>query len=141
VVFCLAQRGLIYISSSVSRQTIHLDCFSFPCSLGLDFSSVCKESDLRVNGSFHGCVDSRFLARWIFVSFSSYFRRFSVRGLFLLILRCLGSNCWWEPWIVASCIFLLDLDPPNFEFSLRLKDFDWVLDFWLVSGAIRFPAI
>jgi hypothetical protein len=46
VVFFLARRGLIYISSRVSRQTIHLDCFSFPCSLGLDFSSVCKESDL-----------------------------------------------------------------------------------------------
>jgi hypothetical protein len=46
VVFCLAWRGLIYISSRVSRQTIHPDCFSFPCSIGLDFSSVCKESDL-----------------------------------------------------------------------------------------------
>jgi hypothetical protein len=51
VVFCLARRGLIYISSRVSRQTIHPNCFSFPCSIGLDFSSVCKESDLRVNGS------------------------------------------------------------------------------------------
>jgi hypothetical protein len=37
VVFCLARRGLIYISSRVSRITIHPDCFSFPCSLGLDF--------------------------------------------------------------------------------------------------------
>jgi hypothetical protein len=72
VVFCLARRGLVYISSRVFRQTIHPDCFSFPCSLGLDFSSVCKESDLRVNGSFHGCVDSRFVARWILVSFSSF---------------------------------------------------------------------
>jgi hypothetical protein len=43
VVFCLARRGLLYISSRVSRQTIHPDCFSFPCSIGLDFSSVCKE--------------------------------------------------------------------------------------------------
>jgi hypothetical protein len=83
VVFCLARRGLIYISSRVSRQTIHLDCLSFPCSVGLDFSSVCKESDLRVNGSFHGCVDFRFVARWIFMSFSSYFRRFFLHGLFL----------------------------------------------------------
>jgi hypothetical protein len=83
VVFCLARRGLIDISSSVSRQTIHPDCFSFPCSLRLDFSSACKESDLRVNGSFHGCVESRFVARWIFVSFSSYFHRFFVHGLFL----------------------------------------------------------
>jgi hypothetical protein len=82
VVFCLAWRGLIY-SSWVSRHTIHPDFFSFPCSLGLDFSSVCKEPDLRVNGSLHGCVDSRFVARWIFVSFSSYFHRFFIRGLFL----------------------------------------------------------
>jgi hypothetical protein len=29
VVFCLTRRGLIYISSRVSRQTIHPDCFSF----------------------------------------------------------------------------------------------------------------
>jgi hypothetical protein len=29
--------------------------------------------------------------------------------------------------IVASCIFVLDLDPPNFEFGLRLKDFGWFL--------------
>jgi hypothetical protein len=49
VVFCLARRGLIYISSRVSRQTIYQDCFSFPCSIGLDFSSVCKEFDLRVS--------------------------------------------------------------------------------------------
>jgi hypothetical protein len=40
VVICLAREGLIYISSRVSRQTIHPDCFSFPCSIGLDFSSV-----------------------------------------------------------------------------------------------------
>jgi hypothetical protein len=46
VVICVARRGLIYISSRVSRQSIHPDCFSFPCSIGLDFSSVCKESDL-----------------------------------------------------------------------------------------------
>jgi hypothetical protein len=69
VVFCLARRGLIYTSSRVSRKTIHPDCFSFPCSIRLDFSSVCKESDLRVNGRFHGCVDSPLVAHWIFVSF------------------------------------------------------------------------
>jgi hypothetical protein len=83
VVFLLAQRGLIYISSRVSKKIIHPDCFSFPCSIGLDFSSVCKESDLQVNGSFHGCVDSPLVARWIFVSFSSYFGRFFMRDLFL----------------------------------------------------------
>jgi hypothetical protein len=83
VVICLAWEGVIYISSRVSRQTIHPDCFSFPCSIGLKFSSVCKESDLRVNGSFHGCINFPLVARWIFVSFSSYFCRFFVRGLFL----------------------------------------------------------
>jgi hypothetical protein len=83
MVICLAREGLIYISSRVSRQTIHLDYFSFPCSIGLDFSSVCKESDLRVNGSFHGCVDFPLVARVIFMSFSSYFRWFFVHGLFL----------------------------------------------------------
>jgi hypothetical protein len=46
VVICLAREGLIYINSRVSRQTIHPNCFSFPCSTGLDFSSICKESDL-----------------------------------------------------------------------------------------------
>jgi hypothetical protein len=49
VVICLAREGLIYISSRVSRQTIYLDCFSFPCSIGSDFSSICKEFDLQVN--------------------------------------------------------------------------------------------
>jgi hypothetical protein len=111
VVFCLARRGLIYISSRVSRQTIHPDCFSFPCSIRLDFSSVCKESNLRVNGSFHGCVDSPLVARWIFVSFSSYFRWFFVRGLFLRFWGVWVRICWWGSWIVASCIFVLDLDP------------------------------
>jgi hypothetical protein len=43
--------------------------------------------------------------------------------------------------MVASCIFVLDLDPPNFGFGLRLKDFGWALGFWLVLVAIRFPAI
>jgi hypothetical protein len=46
VVFCLARRGLVYISSRVSRKIIHPDRFSFSCSIGLDFSSVCKESYL-----------------------------------------------------------------------------------------------
>jgi hypothetical protein len=30
VVICLAPEGLIYISSRVSKQTIHPNCFSFP---------------------------------------------------------------------------------------------------------------
>jgi hypothetical protein len=76
-VFCQAREGLIYISSRVFRQTIHPDCFSFPCSIGLDFSSVCKESDLRVNESFHGCVDFSLVAHVIFVSFRAIFVGFS----------------------------------------------------------------
>jgi hypothetical protein len=115
VVICLAWRELIYINFRVSKQTIHPDCFSFPCSTGLDFSSVCKESDLRVNGSFHGCVDFPVVARWIFVSFSSYFCRFFMRGLFLQFCGVWVRICWWESWIASSCIFVLDLDPqtPN----------------------------
>jgi hypothetical protein len=83
VVICLAWEGLIYTSFRVSRKTIHPDCFSFSCSIGLDFSSVCKESDLHVNGSFLGCVDSPLVACWFFVPFPSYFHQFFVRGLFL----------------------------------------------------------
>jgi hypothetical protein len=70
--------------------------------------------------------------RVFFELFLSFFRA----RLVPLILRCLGLNFWWESWIVASCIFVLDLEPPNFEFGLRLKDFGWVLGFWLVSVAI-----
>jgi hypothetical protein len=43
VVFCLAREGLTYISSRVSRQTILPDCFSFPCSIGLDFPPFVKD--------------------------------------------------------------------------------------------------
>jgi hypothetical protein len=141
VVICMARRGLIYISSRVSRKTIHLDCFPFPCSIGLDSSSVCKESDLRVNGSFHGCVDLPLVARWIFVSFSSYFHQFFMCDLSLRFLGVWVSICWWESWIVTSCIFVLDLDPPNSKFGLRLEDFGWTLGFWLSSVSIQFPAI
>jgi hypothetical protein len=55
----------------------------FPCSIGLYFSSVSKESDLRVNGCFHQldfCV--------FFELFSSVFR---VR-LVPSILGCFGSD-------------------------------------------------
>jgi hypothetical protein len=44
MVICLAREGLIYISSRVSRQTSIRTASHFPCSIGLDFSSVCKES-------------------------------------------------------------------------------------------------
>jgi hypothetical protein len=101
VVFCLARRGLICISSRVSRQTIHPDCFSFPCSLGLDFSSICKESDLRVNGSFHGCVDSQFVARWIFRVFFELFSSVFRARLVPSIVRCLGSDLFVG--IMDSC--------------------------------------
>jgi ABC-type enterochelin transport system permease subunit len=92
VVFCLARRGLIYISSRVSRQTIHPDRFSFPCSIGFDFSFVCKESDLQVIGSFHGCVDSPLVACWISVSFFELFSLVFHAQLVSSILRCLGSD-------------------------------------------------
>jgi hypothetical protein len=141
VVFCLAQEVLIYISSRVSRQTIHLDYFSFPCSIGLDFSPICKKSDLRVNGSFHGCVD---FPACSLLDFNVFFELFSLifhAWLVPSILRCLGSNLLAGSWIVASCIFVHDLDPPNSEFGLRLKDFSWTLGFWLSLVANRFPTI
>jgi hypothetical protein len=102
----------------------------FSGSLRLDFSFVCKESVLRANGSFHGCIDSRFVARWIFMSFSSYFRRFFVCDLFLRFCGVWARICWWESWIVALYIFVLDLDPLDTEFGPRLKDFGWNLGFW-----------
>jgi hypothetical protein len=33
----------------------------------------------------------------------------------------------------SLCLILI---PPNFEFGLQLKDFGWVLGFWLSSVAI-----
>jgi hypothetical protein len=75
------------------------------------------------------------------MSFSNYLCRFFVRGLFLLFEGVWVRICWWESWIVAWCIFVLDLDPPNSEFGLRLKNFGWNLGFWLSSVVIRFPAI
>jgi hypothetical protein len=51
-----------------------------------------------------------------------------VRGLFLRFRSVWAQICWWESWILASFIFVLDLDPPNSEVGLRLKDFGWNLD-------------
>jgi hypothetical protein len=55
-----------------------------------------------VNGSFHGCVDSPLVARWIFVSFSSYFRRFLCVQFVASILRRLGSDLLVG--IMDSCV-------------------------------------
>jgi hypothetical protein len=41
--------------------------------------------------------------------------------------------------MVASCILVLDLDPSNSEFSLRLKDFGWKPRFVLELGRISIP--
>jgi hypothetical protein len=109
----------------------------FPCSTGLDFSFVCKEFNLRVNGSFHGCIDYPFVARWIFVPFSSYFRQFSCAACSFDFEVFGFEFVWWVSWIVVSCIFVIDLDPPNFEFDLRLKDFGWTLGFCFSSVSIQ----
>jgi hypothetical protein len=45
-----------------------------------------------VNGSFHGCIDSRFVARWIFVSFFELFSSVFSARLVSSILRCFGSD-------------------------------------------------
>jgi hypothetical protein len=73
------------------------------------------------------------------VSFSSYFCRFFVRGVFLRFYGVWARICWWESWIVASCIFVLDRDPPNSEFGLRSKDFGWKPCFVLGLGRISVP--
>jgi hypothetical protein len=31
--------------------------------------------------------------------------------------------CWWESWIVASCIFVLDLDPPKLRVRPPIEGF------------------
>jgi hypothetical protein len=41
-----------------------------------------------------------------------------VCGLFLLFRGAWVRICWWESWIVASCIFVLDHDPSSSEFGL-----------------------
>jgi hypothetical protein len=138
LVFWPGPEGLIYINSRVSRHIL-LDCFSLPCSIGLDFSFICKEFDLRVNGSFHGCIDFPLVARVIFVSFSSYFHLFFMCGLFLQFRGVWVRIFWWGSWIVASCIFVLDHDPSNSKFDLRLKDFGWKPSFVLEHGKILIP--
>jgi hypothetical protein len=90
VVICLARRGLIYISSRVSRQTIHLDCFSFVKNLTL---SEWKLSWLR---RFPVCSSLDF--RVFFELFSSVFRACLVPSL----LRCLGSDLLVR--IMDSCL-------------------------------------
>jgi hypothetical protein len=60
LVFLPGPVGLIYINSTFSGQTILLDCFSFPCSIGVDFlhlfvenlSSQCMEAFMVVLISF-----------------------------------------------------------------------------------------
>jgi hypothetical protein len=92
-----------------------------------------------VNGSFHGCIDFPLVARVIFVSFSSYFHLFFMCGLFLQFRGVWVRIFWWGSWIVASCIFVLDHDPSNSKFDLRLKDFGWKPSFVLEHGKILIP--
>jgi hypothetical protein len=140
VAVCLAREGLLYILALGFPGKPSIQTAShFPCSIGLGFSFVCKESDLRVNGSFHGCIDFPLVARWIFVSFLSYFRWIFVRALFLRSCGVRVRICWWGSWIVALCIFVLDHDPSNSEFVLRLKDFGWKPSFFLELGRISIP--
>jgi hypothetical protein len=40
---------------------------------------------------------------------------------------------------VASCIFVLDVDPPNSKFCLRLKDFGWKPSFVIELSRISIP--
>ena len=86
-------RGTHIYSSRVSGQTIHPDCFSFSLLHRHRFSSpFCRESDLRLYGSIHGCVDFLLVARVMFVSFFELFSLDFRARLVPSILRCLGSD-------------------------------------------------
>jgi hypothetical protein len=106
LVFCPAQRDSYILTLGFLGKQSFRTASHFPCSIGLDFSPVCKESNLRVYGSFHGCVDLLLVARVIFVSFLTIFVGFSC------------ATC-------SLCIFVLDHDPSNSKFILQLKDFGW----------------
>jgi hypothetical protein len=73
MVFCLALRDSYILTLGFPGKLTFQTASHFLAPYILDFSFVCKESDLRVNGSFHGCVYSSLVARVIFVSFTSYF--------------------------------------------------------------------
>jgi hypothetical protein len=141
VVFCLARGDSYILAPEFPGKPPMRTASHFPCSIGLDFSSVCKESDLRVNGSCHGCVDSPFVARWIFVSFQAIFVDFLCAACFfdseVFGFEFVGVDHGYLP-RASLCLILT---PPNFEFGFRLKDFGWTLGFWLSSVSIQFPAI
>jgi hypothetical protein len=83
VVFCMPRRDSYILTFGFPDKLSFRIASPFPCSIGLDFPCICKESDLRVNGSFHGCVDLPLVDRVLFMSFSSYFRWIFMCGLFL----------------------------------------------------------
>jgi hypothetical protein len=83
LVFCPARRDSYILTLGFLGKPSFRTASHFPCSIGLHFSPVCKESDLRVNGSLHCCVDLLLVARVIFVSFSSYFCWIFVHALLL----------------------------------------------------------
>jgi hypothetical protein len=62
-----------------------------------------------------------------------------VRDLLLRFWSGWVRICWWESWIVASCILVLDIDFPNSEFGLQLKDFSWKPSFVLELSRISIP--
>jgi hypothetical protein len=62
-----------------------------------------------------------------------------MRALFLRF-RGVGVQIgWWGSWIVVSCIFVLDHDPSNSEFGLRLKDFGWNPSYLVELGCDSIP--
>jgi hypothetical protein len=97
-------------------------------------SPLCREFDVRVYGSIHGCVDFLLVAHVIFMSFSSYFRWIFVHALFLQFWGVLVQIRWWGSWIDVLCIFVLDLDPPISGFDIRLNDFGWNPSFLVELG-------
>jgi hypothetical protein len=77
LVICLVQRDS-YILTLGFLANNPLGLLLISLLLKRRFSSpICRESDLRVYGSFHGCVDFLVVAHVIFVSFQAFFIGFS----------------------------------------------------------------
>jgi hypothetical protein len=62
-----------------------------------------------------------------------------MRGLFHRFRGVWVQICLWGSWINVLCIFVLDLDPSNYKFGLRLKDFGWNPSSLCELGRISVP--
>jgi hypothetical protein len=117
LVICPTQRDFIYIALGF-KATHPSELVLISLLFRLRFSSpLCREFDLRVYGSFHGCVNFLLVARVIFVSFRAIFVGFSCTAC-SFDSEVFGLEFFVR--IMDRCLvhFVLDLDPSNYEFSL-----------------------